>query len=259
MSIQPELLEFGLFLFDQMLFSKISMHSIIAEIPEKIALFQDFGMLEMALSFGAQLVADINPRSVPEFNYVLTKYSNLNYGLFVDLAVYDRPQYLKRFVCSYIYRDPLSAKVFKIRTATDLFTPIVSISTTHFSALSAEREATDMLGLHFHGHRELRRIIGDYSFWGFPLRRDFPMGGYFEYFFSLLEARVLRVRGNINNFWGINFQTWKSFVEQTPQTLSSYIDITPTLVKGLGASELFKFQFDVQELVASGGAQRVYR
>lgn len=164
MIAQPELLDFGLFMFEQFIVTRTSMHSIISEIPEKVALFQDFGLLEMALGFGAQLIVDINPRSIPEFNYVLSKYSNLNYAMFIDLSVYDRPQYLKRFVCSYIYRDPLSSKVLKVRTATDLFTPIVSISAIHFAALSAEREVTDMLGLHFHGHRELRRIIGDYSF-----------------------------------------------------------------------------------------------
>ncbi len=161
---QIDILNFGMFMFEQYVVATMSMHSFIAELPEKIALFQDFGLLEMALGFGAQIIVDVNPRSIPEFNYVLSKYSNLNYSMFLDLAVYDRPQYFKRFVCSYIYRDPLSSKVLKVRTATDLFTPIVSISTVHFSALSAEREVTDMLGLHYHGHRELRRIIGDYSF-----------------------------------------------------------------------------------------------
>lgn len=84
------------------------------------------------------------------------------------------------------------------------------------------------------------------------------MGGYFEYFFSILEARVLRVRGNINNFWGLNFQTWKTFLDRTPQTLFACIDTTPTKVKEFGNSELFKFTFDVRHLLATGGAQPLH-
>ena len=43
-----------------------------------------------------------------------------------------------------------------------------------------EREAWDMFGLFFYDHPDLRRILTDYGFDGFPLRKNFPLSGYIE-------------------------------------------------------------------------------
>ncbi|MBW0454553.1 MAG: NADH-quinone oxidoreductase subunit C [Candidatus Kinetoplastibacterium crithidii] len=43
-----------------------------------------------------------------------------------------------------------------------------------------EREAFDLFGIVFHGHKDLRRIITDYGFVGYPFRKDFPLSGNVE-------------------------------------------------------------------------------
>ena len=43
-----------------------------------------------------------------------------------------------------------------------------------------ERETFDLFGIPFEGHPDLRRILTDYNFEGYPLRKDFPLTGYEE-------------------------------------------------------------------------------
>lgn len=53
-----------------------------------------------------------------------------------------------------------------------------------------EREAYDMYGIVFEGHPDLRRILTDYDFVGFPLRKDFPLQGHVEVYYDVSEQRV---------------------------------------------------------------------
>jgi NADH-quinone oxidoreductase subunit C len=43
-----------------------------------------------------------------------------------------------------------------------------------------EREAYDLYGILFEGHPDLRRILTDYGFIGYPFRKDFPLSGQVE-------------------------------------------------------------------------------
>jgi NADH:ubiquinone oxidoreductase subunit C len=53
-----------------------------------------------------------------------------------------------------------------------------------------EREAWDMYGLKFLLHNDLRRILTDYGFYGHPLRKDFPLLGFFELRYSDLMQSI---------------------------------------------------------------------
>lgn len=54
-----------------------------------------------------------------------------------------------------------------------------------------EREVWDMFGVCFVGNSDLRRILTDYGFSGFPLRKDFPVVGFFE---SKYDGELLQLR-----------------------------------------------------------------
>lgn len=48
-----------------------------------------------------------------------------------------------------------------------------------------------MFGLYFSKHGDLRRILTDYGFSGHPLRKDFPLTGFYQVSFDLVEGRVV--------------------------------------------------------------------
>ncbi len=53
-----------------------------------------------------------------------------------------------------------------------------------------EREVYDMFGVIFNLNEDLRRILTDYGFRGFPLRKDFPLTGYVESFYDDNQKRI---------------------------------------------------------------------
>jgi NADH-quinone oxidoreductase subunit C len=55
-----------------------------------------------------------------------------------------------------------------------------SLTSLYPSAGWWEREAFDMFGIKFENHPDLKRILTDEHFDGFPLRKDFPLTGYEE-------------------------------------------------------------------------------
>jgi NADH-quinone oxidoreductase subunit C len=58
--------------------------------------------------------------------------------------------------------------------------------------------------LFFKNHSNLKRILTDYGFNGFPLRKDFPLSGFIEMRYSETHKRV------INNSLELN-QEYRTF------------------------------------------------
>ena len=54
-----------------------------------------------------------------------------------------------------------------------------------------EREAFDLYGIIFEGHPDLRRLLTDYGFTGYPFRKDFPLVGHVEVRYDPQQKRVI--------------------------------------------------------------------
>ena len=68
---------------------------------------------------------------------------------------------------------------------------VPSITNIFPSANWMEREVFDMYGIEFKDHPDLRRILTDYNFEGYPLRKDFPLTGHNEVRYSEEDKKVI--------------------------------------------------------------------
>jgi NADH-quinone oxidoreductase subunit C len=81
----------------------------------------------------------------------------------------------------------------RLRTyAEDETNPVIeSVVDIWPSANWFEREAFDLFGIQFNGHPDLRRILTDYGFIGYPFRKDFPLIGQVEMRYDAAQKRVI--------------------------------------------------------------------
>ena len=82
----------------------------------------------------------------------------------------------------------LTVKVFASESNPPTVPSVVGIWS---SADWFEREAFDLMGIHFAGHPDLRRILTDYGFIGHPFRKDFPTNGNLEVVFDEEKGEVV--------------------------------------------------------------------
>ena len=109
----------------------------------------------------------------------------------IDICGVDYPERAERFeVVYHLLSMQLNQRV-RLKLTTDEDTPVASCVELHPSADWFEREAFDMYGIQFSGHPDLRRLLTDYGFEGYPLRKDFPLTGHVEVRYDDLEKRVV--------------------------------------------------------------------
>jgi NADH-quinone oxidoreductase subunit C len=102
------------------------------------------------------------------------------FGCLIDICGVDYPEREERFDVVYHLLSPWLNHRIRVRTKTDAPHPVPSIVGVFPAADWFEREAYDLYGILFAGHPDLRRILTDYGFQGFPLRKDFPLTGFVE-------------------------------------------------------------------------------
>jgi len=103
----------------------------------------------------------------------------------------------------YLDRDPRFDVVYQLLSLSNNWrvTVLTSVTENHKvpsvvsvykSAGWFERETYDMFGIEFSSNPDLRRILTDYDFEGYPLRRDFPLTGYTQTRYDDLLCKVVK-------------------------------------------------------------------
>ncbi|MDX2238197.1 MAG: NADH-quinone oxidoreductase subunit C [Hyphomonadaceae bacterium] len=110
----------------------------------------------------------------------------------IDICGVDYPERApKRFDVVYHLLSMRRNLRLRVKIEADDETPVPSVTGVHPSADWFERETFDMYGVLFSGHPDLRRLLTDYGFEGFPLRKEFPLTGYVEVRYDPEQERVV--------------------------------------------------------------------
>ena len=113
------------------------------------------------------------------------------YQQLMEIAGVDYPQRAERFEVVYHLLSLTKNHRIGVRVSTDEDMPVPSVTSLWPVAGWLEREVFDLYGVVFDGNDDLRRILTDYGFRGFPFRKDFPLTGYVELRYSEEQKRVV--------------------------------------------------------------------
>jgi NADH:ubiquinone oxidoreductase subunit C len=114
-----------------------------------------------------------------------------NFSTLMDVWGSDYPHRVWRFEVNFLILNLSLPYRIVLRTFTNEYIPISSVSDIYSSSGWLEREVWDMYGVYFSGHKDLRRILTDYGFSGYPLRKDFPLTGYTEVRYDDTKKQVV--------------------------------------------------------------------
>ncbi len=123
--------------------------------------------------------------------YILKNHISFQYKLLTCISGIDLIENKYRFCISYellslVYNLRLRLKVFLNEIAM-----VASLTSIFLNSNWWEREVWDLFGIYFVGHLDLRRILTDYGFEGYPLRKDFPLSGYIDLRYDLATKRLI--------------------------------------------------------------------
>jgi len=119
------------------------------------------------------------------------KHTNMQLNCISDITAVDYPGKFLRFE---IFYNCFSIKYnyrLRIKTILNELLALISVNKLFLSSSWWEREIWDMFGIFFYEHSRLRRILTDYGFIGYPLRKDFPCVGFYEVRYSEADQKVI--------------------------------------------------------------------
>ncbi len=133
-----------------------------------------------------------------------------------DIAGVDFPERTKRFDVIYHFLSFKHNIRLRIKITVSETETISSITSIFPAANWFEREAFDMYGIQFKDHPDLRRILTDYGFEGYPLRKDFPLSGNVEIRYDEIDKKIIHEPVNLQ-------QDFRSFDIQSPWERTNYL------------------------------------
>lgn len=128
---------------------------------------------------------------------VLMENDDFNLEQLIDITAVDFPNRSKRFEIIYHFLSLKNNLRIRLKSQINEDEQVESLVNLFVCANWFEREVFDMYGIVFSKHPDLRRILTDYEFQGFPLRKDFPLTGHVEVRYDEDKKKVVYDKVNL--------------------------------------------------------------
>lgn len=191
------------------------MSQALQELAAHISYKQPEAVLSSTVAFG-ELTLDVAAGQLEALVEFLRTDSTCRFSSLVDITAIDHPERAERFDVVYHFLSMYQNHRIRLKLAVSEDEMVPSLVSIHPSANWFEREVFDMFGILFSGHPDLRRILTDYGFRGFPLRKDFPTTGYTEVRYDEAQKRVVYEPVNL-------VQEYRQFDFMSPWEGAEYI------------------------------------
>lgn len=166
------------------------MSEALQQLADHVQLKLPQAVLATQIAFG-ELTVEVQPAQIVTVVDLLRTDAACKFSTLVDITAVDLPERAERFDVVYHLLSMYTNQRIRLKIAVREDEMVPSITPVHPSANWFEREVFDMFGILFSGHPDLRRILTDYGFRGYPLRKDFPTTGYTEVRYDEALKRVV--------------------------------------------------------------------
>jgi NADH dehydrogenase (ubiquinone) Fe-S protein 3 len=138
-----------------------------------------------------EMTLQISFKKIIPIFFFLKNHTHTQFKILSDICAVDYITKKERFEIIYNLLSIRFNSRIRIKISITELQPIESIVNIYKTSNWLEREVWDMFGIFFNNHPDLRRILTDYGFEGYPLRKDFPLSGFLEVYYSELEKRIV--------------------------------------------------------------------
>ena len=149
----------------------------LASLSESIKSALGGAVVESVMARG-ELTVEVKPSEI--LRTMVHLRNDGDFKILVDLCGVDWPQREKRFDVVYHLLSLTKNVRIRVKATVGEGESISSVIGVYPAAGWFERETFDMYGVAFTDHPDMRRLLTDYGFSGYPLRKDFPLTGYVE-------------------------------------------------------------------------------
>jgi len=160
-------------------------------------------------SFSDEKVITLLSKDVIFSLTTLKSHFNYQYQLLTCISGVDLMNEKYRFCVVYDILSITYNSRLRIKIYVNEITSVDSSINVYINSDWWEREIWDFYGIYFNNHPDLRRILTDYGFEGYPMRKDFPLSGYVEVKYDHMKKRIVLESLQLS-------QEFRSFVFEMP-------------------------------------------